>query len=85
MTMTISEYMAGLEKSVNSLLEENERLKSENERLQLENAEAQNKPDERDELINLLAQDIEWKEEHGTRDERLLRAIELYRKIRLKE
>jgi len=83
--MTIHEYMAGLEKSVNSLLEENERLKSENERLQLENAEAQSRPDDRDALIGLLAQDIEWKEVHGTKDERLLRAIELYRNIRPKE
>jgi len=82
--MTIHEYMTGLEKSVNSLLEENERLKSENERLKLENAEAQS-VDDRDALIDLLAQDIEWKETHGTKDDRLLRAIELYRRIRPKE
>jgi len=70
--------MKGLQRSISNLVDENERLAK-------ELAEAQNKPDERDELIGLLAQDIEWKEEHGTRDERLLRAIELYRKIRPKE
>ena len=76
--MTLDEYMKGLQRSISNLVDENERLAK-------ELAEAQNKPDERDELIGLLAQDIEWKEEHGTRDERLLRAIELYRKIRPKE
>lgn len=76
--MTLDEYMKGLQRSISNLVDENERLAK-------ELAEVQSKPDERDELINLLAQDIEWKEAHGTKDERLLRAIELYRKIRPKE
>ena len=73
--MNISEYMAGLEKSVNSLLEENERLKA-----QLTERPPDNPTIEK--LIRLLAElDPIWSTRWNTLPRGELRLIELYREI----
>ena len=75
MAMTISEYMTGLEKSVNSLLTENEQLKR-----QL----AEHQPDSPtvEKLIRLLAElDPIWSTRWDTLPRGEVRLIELYREI----
>ena len=73
--MTIHEYMAGLEKSVNSLLEENEQLKR-------QVAERPQDSPTIEKLIRLLAElDPIWSTRWDTLPRGEVRLIELYREI----
>jgi hypothetical protein len=83
-------YMSKLKHSIDNLLDINKELEWNNQLLQEEiNQMVVSSPAERDDrdlLIDLVEEDILWKEANASRpSERILKIIEVYRSIRPKE
>lgn len=78
---------AKYEQSINNLLKINKELEWNNQLLQEEINQQQTKPaeqDNRDLLIDLIAEDIEWQEKYRPNSAKFKPIIEIYRTIRPK-